>query len=790
MQNSNTVVEKNEVKLVTTESKVETNSKFLDLKENSLNKQNNLKRKLDENVDEKVNELDCPIVGETIEESIMIVKGEGSGKECDTGNPDEPNTQNDTSKNEDAKKPKLWSIETICSSSKDVKEEVISVPKTGFFFGDDSVSCFNNVSNGESSLVDKDKLETNCTEKNEDKVDCTTALEDNIVVLHEECSTQNKNKVISDKGIKQSVFNIKIHEEEVQITERKANEVFTKSDSNFKNNTDQVSINEPLLVSPHDKPTSSQLNIATQFVESNKDDKYPADKNVSLPKTTDECGLDNDGEKVKCKGVEDSVNSAKSNIQRYKSSEVQDNKEDKIKEQLTVQIDDQTIKINNPDNNIIIKKESSKINQKNDEQIKNSHKKDEACVSLSSTKDMCIDIINEQKNINVVENVLKVDQTMSNDADLSDTVTQNQKLVDVQDVLDKNVTKKIDRKVSEDINQQTTNVLETSTTCSNYDLSQHTDQDNSTLSKTDKSRDKEYNKPTESNNLFLKSCKQVDDDQNSTIPKKTLHNIRNIIKTDEGAVSEPIKTNKQSSNTFCNKNKLIKIQPVKNESDNVNSVFPSEKQLITTLNPQSGDTNKHNLEKVFQNADETSENKLVSKSVSSNFKTDKISTEDTEIDKTKIELKMENIVKDSTIIKVGVNPELKINETNFELGKPKNSKEKKTINVMKGQIVDEKIVTKKHTDNKDKVKQENLKLNEGTNKKPNLMDVKNKIDRKENLNSEKLENDLCIKEEISHESLTAVTQSEMNESNSNEMLQKGMITVLLLIPHSIIYVYK
>lgn len=63
-----------------------------------------------------------PKFSDVIEEPVMFVHGSGSGQDCLTGNPDEVDESIDDKSPE--KKPKLWSIDAICSSEKLLNESL------------------------------------------------------------------------------------------------------------------------------------------------------------------------------------------------------------------------------------------------------------------------------------------------------------------------------------------------------------------------------------------------------------------------------------------------------------------------------------------------------------------------------------------------------------------------------------------------------------------------------------------------------------------------------------------
>ncbi|XP_050549090.1 remodeling and spacing factor 1-like isoform X2 [Daktulosphaira vitifoliae] len=224
----------------------------------------NLKRKNDndsEQIIEVNKKKNNPIEGETIEESVIIIKGEGTGHECNTGNPDENESNDEISKTEEVKKPKLWSIETICSSSKEVQEEVVPVSNTGFFFGDGSVPCIPNITSINNPILNYE----DSTSKNEKDSNEKTNLYDSNIISNSEnvesskllvnTASTNINSIedMSSKIIlKQSVFNIKVHEEEIQITEHSSNEMFK--------NTETSNIKNTYVVDPGETYSSNEIN--------------------------------------------------------------------------------------------------------------------------------------------------------------------------------------------------------------------------------------------------------------------------------------------------------------------------------------------------------------------------------------------------------------------------------------------------------------------------------------------------------------------------------------------------
>lgn len=600
----------------------------------------NLQRKLEDDsaLQDKINN---PIIGETIEESVMIVKGEGSGQECDTGNPDEVNTQNENSKNEDVKKPKLWSIEAICSSSKEVREENISVPTTGFFFGDDSVPCFNNVSNGESSHHDEEKLEVDQSKKKDTELNYIKKLNemDSIITSQKQLDKEdvpkssynekslnkefieNKEEFFTKNTSKQSVFNIKVHEEEVQITERKANEVFIKSDSNVKNDKHKPNVYESISVDAHDKPQESQLISKAHIFESNEDigcnktDNYGALDDIQHNKISDEC-KESGGvlEEIKCENDESSdqqsVNKDDSVItldrqiveQKDMCMKLEDKTEQQLEDQqLTIKIVDHAVEIDKrvfDDKIKIIEQSTSEINQIDElKRMDDICEKDKANKSPENTGNQCVEI-NEPLNVDIVEQNLSLNKT------ISDGTTTDQILTDVSNVIDKEATinsvvedNKIDEQVCEDISKhiQTTDEPNISASNSNSNLNRHTENDDSDV---------------DCSNSEVPDQTVVEDiDQNSEINKETLHNYRNI-ETDMSIVSDNATDSEQLTSAVGNKSTQLESYQIKNENNFTNNNFKEENKSVVIVDYQIASNKNHNVNEVFKKSEEIKEETL------------------------------------------------------------------------------------------------------------------------------------------------------------------------------------
>lgn len=619
----------------TNESNVELENNLLDQKNNSLEKPVNLKRKLIEE-DNSHNKINVPIVGEAIEECVMIIKGEGSGNECDTGNPDEINTQNDTTKNEDVKKPKLWSIETICSSSnKEVAEEIISVPTTGFFFGDDSVPCLNNVSNGESSHIDKNKLEIEPIKTKDEELEknkkldeiCSTSMSHDL----KECSSKNKDELSSKNTLKQSVFNIKVHEEEVQITERNANDVFTKSEFGKKDDVFKTNTNETIISADdiYSKSSESMINSPVEIVETIKDKQLHTSSITDNynQNQIDEMKVDSDNIEVKYKvgnnlSNEQPSDSPNLDIDPDKQISIQDTMnlkseeiiEDKIEQQLTTTIDDQT-------NKIVEHILDETTNEQLTSEIKSNYKVEQVSNSCEKVNEneltnpvvQCTDIY-EQKNVDIVkQNPNILNKSMLVNIVDSDIINDNQIITDDCNVVDNKETKinliiedNENKQLPKDIIDHVQNIdyLKTNATCSNYKLNQQTksenDNDNSKLCTIDYSSNSEiHDQSTVTNvNEFVKASNQINNDQNYKKPKITSHNISNIIET----VSDSDTENKELSIINPNENIQLDNCKIKNQNQFVNL----SQNLTSNINVDSQiiSNNKHSLNKIQQKPDE------------------------------------------------------------------------------------------------------------------------------------------------------------------------------------------
>lgn len=587
----------------------------------------NLKRKLESNSCEDKNlpkKISSPIVGEAIEEPVIIVKGEGSGNECDTGNPDEIDTQNETAKNEDVKKPKLWSIETICSSSKEVKDEIISVPKTGFFFGDDSVPCFNNVSNGESSHPEEnDEDDEALNNKKSEEIDSTLTL--NIVSpFNKECSTKNEDELSSKMSLKQSVFNIKVHEEEVQITERNANEVFRTSDSNINTKIHKTHAYESSPLDTFSKSQDSQLNSSKQVFKTNEFNPLNTSGEANTvenvcQKKIDDLKVNSVNEEISCKNIDDSKSEKKPicqanvDINKDKKIGIEENLKWKSKEnsenyqQLTTNTVDQIIITN--DDGIKINKQSTNETNQSDEKKKKyiSSEKVESHAQQSTEK-----LEKNQCALNELTQSKVLDIVTDNQILTNCNVIDNKQVI-VNLVKDKEVDQNLSKDISADF--KTIENSQKNITCSNPELNQHNVCDNSTLpfisgDCSRSSSSKTYDQ-TETDNVdqYFKISKQVDD-INCKKLKNTAHNISNIIET--GVFVSDIKTNDD------NDSKQLEGFQIKKEN-----------KLIVNLDCPIV-SNKHTCDKILQKSDqarEISENESTKdQAESSNFEIDTVHT--------------------------------------------------------------------------------------------------------------------------------------------------------------------
>lgn len=633
--NTASIIENKKVECSINESTIKLPKQITDSKEKLLENPFDLKKEIDED-NGLQNKINNPIVGEIIEESVMIVKGEGSGQECDTGNPDETKTQNETSKNEDVKKPKLWSIEAICSSSKEVREENISVPTTGFFFGDDSVPCFNNISNGESSYHDEEKLEVDQLKENDDKLNAVKKLDEvdssashihldeidvsktshNDISLKSEC-TKNEEESSIKSSSKQSVFNIKVHEEEVQITEQNANDVITKSEFNIKNDNHKPNIYESTLEGSHDKPQESQLKSMAHIFEindnnRNKTDKFGTDNDIQENKIIEKHNVNEEvtSEKVENESSDQQLpNDDFDNVvdkQIIEQKNLSMKLEDETEQQLTSKIDNSVIDIDKhilDDRIKIIDQTTSKVNESNEkEKIDDSCKKNKANESPANIANLCANV-NEAQNVDVIEQNLSLNKTISDDLD--DTTTNNQILTGVSNIIEKEIKSnsviedsKIDEPISEDISKHI------QTTDSNYTLNQNTESNNLTLNTIDCSSSKIHDQTVvEVIDQSFKIGKQ-DANQNSKINKKTLHNIRNIIETDKIVISDNTEDSEQLTSTIDNENRQLENYQIKNENNFKNNIFQEQNKLVGNVDYQIVSSNKHSEDKMSEKSEE------------------------------------------------------------------------------------------------------------------------------------------------------------------------------------------
>lgn len=681
---------KKECKTDSTDSVLEKN-----LKENHVD----LKKEFYKDVNSH-DKIDTPIVGETIEESVMIVKGEGSGKECDTGNPDETNTQNEASKNEDVKKPKLWSIETICSSSKEVREE-ISVPKTGFFFGDDSVPCFNNVSNGENSVIKDEKLIVDPLKKNEElkienkknEIDSTT-LSYSDESLKKECSSTNEDNLSSNNVSKQSVFNIKVHEEEVQITERKANEVFTKSNSNVNEDTHQTSVDihclpqEPHLLQTSQVVDSNDANEShTSDITAKCDDTdHNVSNNIYKNKIIDKHKIISDSEKVDSKNIEDQkstecasshINESKQTVEQEKlslksdgSSKGENEKQSKNDLQIPSKITDPNSDALVLDSKVETDKQSiNEINQYNEiENVSTSFEKVVNKESPTNIVKECVDI-NEQKSIDMVEQ-------KSCESDKKNVITDNQMFLNESSIIynkeealahliSKN--NETDKELTENIYNpiQSTDDSITNATSTNDDLSQHTSNEYLTTNTIDLSSKMHDQTKTDTIIPCIKTSKLIDDDHINKKPANTSYNISNIINTEATVSSDSVKAQEQSTNFDTNKNKQLDISHIIDKNNLEKNIILEEKKVIMNVDSPVVTNNKHSLDNILKKSDKmkdvielsnwekktSNEIEISDKPVPSSFKYDLQTMVKPEINIEKFETKCMDISNDLTVVR-------------------------------------------------------------------------------------------------------------------------------------------
>ncbi|XP_022181216.1 remodeling and spacing factor 1 [Myzus persicae] len=724
----------------------------------------NFKRKLNEDDDNSSNKSNIPIVGEEIEESVMIVKGEGSGQECDTGNPDETNTQNDTSKNEEVKKPKLWSIEAICSSSKEVKEEIVSVPKTGFFFGDDSVPCFNNVSNGESSSIDDNKLEVVSSNKNiEEFKKNQKPIEE--LNKNKKTDEESKNQKTDEESIKskildevdtttthsikslnldeftckntskQSVFNIKVHEEEVQITERKANEVFTKSESSIQHNS--TNVYSSTSFDSYSKPQESQINKVTENVACNKDNQ------TKISCITNKCDTDHMVEynKIDVDQTNDQpTDLTSSDIHMGKIIKEQENLSVKLEENKKCNIDqqleekDQQSKPKTVSEPIKIDKRTldyeiqlneqltNKNNQSDDgEIVDNSCEKIILNESFANTVGQYADI-NDQPSIDVVEQNACTLDTSSNVVDQSIT-TDNQILDNKCTIIDNDepVVNLAEDNKSEKLSEhiQNTDDLETNATYSNNDKSII-----NAIASSSKACDQTL---TDSVDQCPQTPNQVVGNQNIYKSKKKPHNISNIIDTDV-IVNDSVQVNEQSINSGDIDIKQLEHFQNANEKNDLQEKKPS----VANEDCPKVFNNKHSLNKILQKLDNIKEMTECSNSESSNvdLEVDKIGImkSEVEINVEESNLKNKDVLKNLTVIK---DDKLIENESNISLINSSVLENQKVIDAINK-------VTKSDNDcepstipmdqcKTEEIKQDNLKVNHAEMKQNKAIKEKHKL---------------------------------------------------------------
>lgn len=888
------VVENEEECIVNESADFKSDINIFDPREYSLEKPIDLIRETNE--DSSLNDTNIPIVGDVIEESVMIVKGEGSGLECDTGNPDETNTQNETLKNEDVKKPKLWTIETICSSSKEVRED-ISVPKTGFFFGDDSVPCFNNVSNGETSHLIKEKfegssskesyedltknkkideqftvnkildeVETNkkldevaINKKIDEKFTINKKLDDELATnvkineeftinetldvdlgkniksnkdptknekmdkvidfttlnsnesLDKDCSNKNSEDSIN-KTSKQSVFNIKVHEEEVQITERKANEVFTKSDSTIKDNVHITNTFESTIIDSHNKPEESKLSSKVQVFKSNSKGKSITFDETEKLKTEQSKIVDEHevNEKFECKNNDNQtdiqlthdnlvtnvdVHAVNQEIFCIKSPE---NGKEETQQQLKndqqhiAKLEDNT-DVNFHESHIKTNKqltsdgnESAKV-----EKVVNNCENVNANKSLMSTVNQCIDI-NEQNIDTVEQNSSILDNIQfSNEVNLN-VVTDNKILVNKCNTIDnKNIVSlevqsnepntQITENVDEDI--QMTDDLNTNATYLKHEVNIHTESEKSTKIGIECGGNNVSSEAHDQTlidvNQYPTTSKQIDDDQNYKKSNLTLHNISNIIETNK-SVGDPVIAKKQSTN-ICN----MEINKEEYYQIKNNTVLSIQEETESVVNiTQNSFNNKHSLDKILQKSVEIkdiSECPSYKNNFTKEFKLEnQPKSPNTEVEKDNIcmviseenikELKMKNL--DLTVEKN--DSELIENKNKIVLAIPKLQKKNNATKIASESLKfdDKKPIISKE----DKMKPivDEIKHNSSKIDKNKLISIEHKTDvsYEEETKNKNYKKDNCPHNASVEKSILVV---EMDENNANEIVQDGML---------------
>lgn len=782
-----------------------------------------VKNEYDEDDDSSI-KSNCPIVGEEIEESVMIVKGEGSGQECDTGNPDETNTQNDTSKNEDVKKPKLWSIEAICSSSKEVKEEIVSVPTTGFFFGDDSVPCFNNVSNGENSSIDDSKLKVvqsneSIEESKKSKIiveepNKSTKTDEELCINKETNEEINKNEKLDEidtttthsikslnldefscKNVsKQSVFNIKVHEEEVQITERKANEVFTKSETSIKHVTTNVYDTTEMFADNKDNQPqiSSKINKydAVHKTECNKID---ADQTYDQPtdhtNSNISTGIKVDEQKSPNVKLEENT---MCNIDQ----QLEENKKEEIDQQSTPKIVDEPIITNennkleneiklNESNQLITSKSSQSDEEKT---LDNRCEKIKLNESFARTVGQYDDDTIEQPSTHVVEkNACILDTSSSNLTDQS--ITSDNQILENKSIID---------------NEKPIDDLETSATYSNNDLKQHTKYDNSIINDIASSSKAHDQTLTDNVNQCSQISKQVDGNQNTNKSKKTSHTISNIMDTDIIVVSDSVKTYEQSINSIDTEIKYPEHFP------NEKNVCQEKKPSVVNIDCPKVFNSKHSLNNILNKLDDVKEILECPNSDSSNvdLEINKIDLVKPEVEiKEESNLKSKDTLNDLTVLKEDKIIENEKNISHIISSVSENQKE--VIDAFNKKIKSDKdyeqLTISTEQCKKYETKQGNLNVNYVETIQNKTLQEKDKVFKidtdtsfhnEENLNLKESESAPCNKDNLACDSsvedstLKMEFQMEVDDEGADNILHDGKITIICILKFSCIYFYE
>lgn len=795
MSPATSIIENND-KMEHNKSDIESKENLIDQfsKENSLENPVHLERKLDESSDEvDYSHNKIPVVGEAIEESVMIVQGEGSGQECDTGNPDEISTQNDTSKNEDVKKPKLWSIETICSSSKEVREETINVPPmSGFFFGDNSVSCFSNVSNREISHPNEEKLGVESSSKeNSDELkknkklaenDSTTSFENK-----SECDTKNHMELSDHTVSKQSVFNIKVHEEEVQITERNANEVFVKSESSIVNDAQKTNVFESTSVSMCSEPLKPSN---TQVFENNDDSKLDSEDTIDDKKMNSIDIEIESKQKLENKNINqqyiDNTNlTINVDKQIAKKEILSENLEDIKNNESALKLEsnqqsiiniDQNIKTVKPivDNMIKINTETaSEINKNYEvEKINISCVNDKANEPLVNAIDESTDSIKKYDDVVVDSCVLKNNQIQKNDC----LIIDNKEII--VNTIDEDKTN--DTQVSDGV-FHLVKPVDSSETSTNDQLNQCTELNNLSLNQIDCSSKIHTKTVKENVDHCFENSKQITDDQKNEKSKEISHNISKIIHT---GISESEKANEQLSNSI-NENKL------KNN-------FQEKNKCTLNLDSQLIASNKHKLDKISQKSDDINQ---ISKSLNSENETNedlklkykpdhpivkteslKIISQESKLNIEESQIEETNILNVLTPVKDNDNSVEDINTSVLLIPKV-NEKQivDKIDDISVSQIDDDKLkVVSLKQCSKDIIKKENVVINYMEIKRKNkFLECENKIDvNSENkLDSIELRNENIVDNSKQENSLALETPMKINETKLDEILRDGKIII-------------